>query len=288
MANGDNCRKIYKGTWEGILFTPKYLLWALLLSIAVLLNGCTTTKDGPPPGYVDVSKIPNAYPKNDPRSKYGNMACYRVNGHEYYVMNSAKNYEEQGVASWYGMKFHKRRTSSGERYNLYGMTAAHKTLPLPTYVEVTNLANHRKVIVKVNDRGPFAPNRILDLSYVAAKKLGMLGHGTAYVDVRAIDPTEAVKRRALMAQNKVKSRHFASNNHSKTATYLQVGAFKNRLHAENLKTQLMTQISSPIEITQAGKRLYRVKIGPINDLATQGSITKKLRSIGLTPTHSRV
>ena len=160
----------------------------LITLIAIFLASCTHVKrDGAPSFYVDASKIPNAVPKPEPLSKY-NLPVYRVKGKTYHTLSSSKHYQEVGIASWYGTLFHKRRTSSGEQYNMLGMTAAHKTLPLPTYVEVLNLKNKRKVIVKVNDRGPFKDDRIIDLSYVAAKKLGMIGHGTAYVKVTAIDP----------------------------------------------------------------------------------------------------
>lgn len=161
-----------------------------ILSLIILLSSCSHTKrgDGPPNFYVDETKIPNAVPKKERLSKYGNMHSYVVKGRRYYPMHSSRNYEAVGTASWYGTLFHAKRTSSGERYNMLSMTAAHKTLPLPTYVEVTNLKNKRKIIVKVNDRGPFKSNRLIDLSYVAAKKLGMIGHGTALVKVKAIDP----------------------------------------------------------------------------------------------------
>lgn len=119
-------------------------------------------------------------------TKEAASASYRVFGRHYHVMKSSKNYQERGIASWYGRQFHYRHTSSGERFNMYKMTAAHKTLPLPTYVQVTNLKNNRKVIVKVNDRGPFVSNRLIDLSYAAAKKLGMVGRGLAPVSVKAL------------------------------------------------------------------------------------------------------
>lgn len=175
----------------------------MLAMMAVLLSSCAMFrhKDGPPNYYVDVSKIPNAVPKVEPRSKYGNLATYKVFGRRYYTLKSSKGYEAVGTASWYGTQFHTLRTSSGERYNMLGMTAAHKTLPLPTYVEVTNLRNKRTVIVKVNDRGPFSANRLIDLSYVAAKKLGMIGHGTATVRVKAIDPL-TYHHPLLMAEKK--------------------------------------------------------------------------------------
>lgn len=112
---------------------------------------------------------------------------YTENNQTYAILSSSKNYREQGIASWYGRRFHKKRTSSGERYNMYKLTAAHKTLPLSTYVRVTNLKNGKQVIVKVNDRGPFSSNRLIDLSYAAAKKLGILGRGIAPVNVEAIE-----------------------------------------------------------------------------------------------------
>ena len=130
----------------------------LLLFLCLFLTSCAhVKKDGPPHFYVDERKIPNATPKAEPLSKYGNKQTYYVFGKCYHVMKSHHYYEEKGIASWYGTKFHARRTSSGERYNMLAMTAAHRSLPLPTYVEVTNLANHRKIIVKVNDRGPLLP-----------------------------------------------------------------------------------------------------------------------------------
>jgi rare lipoprotein A (peptidoglycan hydrolase) len=133
--------------------------------------------------------VPDAVPRVEPRSRYGNPPFYDVFGKRYYVLSSSVAYVERGVASWYGPGFHQVRTSTGEPYDMYGMTAAHKTLPLPAYVRVTNLQNGRSVVVRVNDRGPFVGNRIIDLSYTAASKLDMLRNGTAMVEVRAIDPS---------------------------------------------------------------------------------------------------
>jgi len=132
--------------------------------------------------------IADAVPRIEPRSRYGNPPFYDVFGVRYYVLSSSADYVERGVASWYGPGFHKIRTSTGEPYDMYAMTAAHKTLPLPAYVRVTNLTNGRSVIVRVNDRGPFVGHRIIDLSYSAAAKLDMLRDGTAMVEVRSIDP----------------------------------------------------------------------------------------------------
>jgi rare lipoprotein A len=283
------------------------LFFAIILSVIALLNGCSTvSKDGPPRYDIDVSKIPNAQPKVEQLSKYGNMPVYHVNGKNYYVMNNSKHYEAEGVASWYGTKFHKRNTSSGEKYDMLGMTAAHRTLPLPTYLEVTNKSNGRTVIVKVNDRGPFADNRILDLSYAAAKKLGMIGHGTADVKIKAIDPVEfahnkpqwtapteptqfaethnAFKEKQLAHASK--TTHLASSAPSPKTTshvYLQVGAFSNKSYAQKLKKHLSSIVASSVQITERSgtKKLYRVQIGPIKDKTTVSQINKQLKSIGL-------
>src|SRR3990167_10024829 len=182
-----------------------------LLFTALLLSSCThvARQDGPPNFYVDETKIPNAVPKAEPLAKYGNMQSYRVFGKRYFTLKSNRNYDEIGTASWYGTKFHAQRTSSGARYNMLAMTAAHKSLPLPTYVQVTNLTNGKKIIVKVNDRGPFEGNRIIDLSYVAAKKLGMLGHGTALVRVKSIDPLKYGRHFTIAEHHRAKRKHFS-------------------------------------------------------------------------------
>lgn len=135
---------------------------------------------------------PITAPPGDPAfSKYGNPPSYEINGETYKVLPTARGYSERGKASWYGEDFHGKRTSSGEPYNMHAMTAAHRTLPLPSYVRVTNLENRREIIVRVNDRGPFADNRIIDLSYAAATELGVIRHGVAEVEVVAVDPVVA-------------------------------------------------------------------------------------------------
>ncbi|MDW8478809.1 MAG: septal ring lytic transglycosylase RlpA family protein [Xanthomonadales bacterium] len=148
--------------------------------------------DGPPLGIaIDPERIPEPVPREEPRSRYGNHSPYTVHGRRYRVLESAKGYVERGIASWYGTKFHGRPTSSFEPYDMFQYTAAHRTLPLPSYVRVTNLENGRSVVVRVNDRGPFKPDRIIDLSYVAALKLGIVERGTARVEVRALEPERA-------------------------------------------------------------------------------------------------
>ena len=162
--------------------------------LLMMLAACGTTpqRAGPvpfPQDNVDVSAIPDAVPRVEALSKTGNPESYTEFGQRYWVMPNAKGFREHGKASWYGPKFHGKRTSSGEPYDMYQMTAAHKTLPLPSYVRVTNRANGRKVVVRVNDRGPFVDNRIIDLSYVAAKKLGMTANGLADVDIEVVGPS---------------------------------------------------------------------------------------------------
>lgn len=144
-------------------------------------------RDRPPkPGDVDLDTISDAIPRAEPPSKYGNQPEYVAFGRTYRTLETSEGYEEEGVASWYGEEFQGRQTSSGEAYDLYAMTAAHRTLPLPSYVEVTNLENGRAVVVRVNDRGPFRSDRVIDVSYAAAYRLGMLAKGTARVRVRAL------------------------------------------------------------------------------------------------------
>lgn len=259
-----------------------FLICCLLLPLTGCMSGVKQC-DGPLPYSVDVSHVPDAKPKVEPLSKYGNHT-YHVFGKKYDVMKSSKNYVERGTASWYGTKFHHHKTSSGEEYDMLGMTAAHKSLPLPTYVEVTNLENGKRVIVKVNDRGPFSGSRIIDLSYAAAKKLGMIQRGTAKVEIRAINPvTEPSFSKAIYyAKNKIHSLHLAKNTKN---IYLQVGAFQNKSNALKLQTQLLAVVSSPIKITRSPTtHLYRVQIGPIKDETMTASINKRLKSIGINST----
>jgi rare lipoprotein A len=255
------------------------IMIAVLFALLISCSTHVARKDGPPKFFIDERKIPNAVPKYEPLAKYGNMKFYHVMGKRYYVMKSNKNYEEVGTASWYGTQFHDHRTSSGERYNMLGMTAAHKTLPLPTYVEVTNLKNKRKIIVKVNDRGPFASNRIIDLSYVAAKKLGMLGHGTAEVRVKAIDPSYYAKPIVV-----------AKNTRIPHPVFLQVGAFKSRLNAEKLRNRLTLLLAAPVAITNPSLQthVYRVHIGPIKDVVTANRIYYQLKGLGIKPSKTDI
>ncbi len=167
-------------------------LGAILGLVLAGLSGCSSLRkgDGPPRGQVDFDSIPDAMPRVEPKSPYGNPPSYEVFGQRYYPLETSRGYLARGTASWYGTQFHGKRASIGEPYDMYAMTAAHKTLPLPSYVRVTNLENGRSIVVRVNDRGPFVEDRLIDLSYVAAGKLRVLGPGTAPVEVRALSPGE--------------------------------------------------------------------------------------------------
>ena len=178
-------------------------LWGLLVGW-VLAGGCSLASEGTAP--FEPSARPGAdddtaaggyvvVPQPETKSRYGNPETYVVFGERYHVLDTSDGYVERGIASWYGEPFHGRKTSSGETYDMHRLTAAHKSLPLPTYVQVTNLDNGRRIVVRVNDRGPFHEGRIIDLSYAAARKIGMIGPGTARVEVRALDPPAADRGR---------------------------------------------------------------------------------------------
>jgi len=227
---------------------------SLALLGVVLLGGCAGLGgDGGPllprPG---AGSVPDAVPRAEPPSRYGNPRSYVVNGRRYHTLRSSRGYRERGIASWYGRKFHGRRTSSGETYDMYAMTAAHRTLPLPSYVEVTNLENGRRAVVRVNDRGPFHEDRLIDLSYAAARKLGIVGHGTALVEVRALEPGAGPAPVAPVA--------------ARARLFVQAGAFELRANAERLRARLAAALGFPVEVSRferGGRRLYRVRVGPL-------------------------
>lgn len=251
----------------------------------------------PPPG--DPFSVPDAVPKFEPRARSGNPPFYEVFGKRYYVMASSLGYIERGVASWYGPGFHAERTSVGEPYDMYGMTAAHKTLSLPTYVRVTNLQNNRSIVVRVNDRGPFVGNRIIDLSYTAAAKLDMLRKGTAFVEVRAIDPTAnpitavtPITSALLTAQPATAP---ATTAHppaaapaSRSGLFVQAGAFTDRTNAERLASRLRLGSYGTVfvrESQSSGRTFYRVRIGPVADVPAFDRTLKALESAGVSDAH---
>lgn len=259
----------------------KYSWCWILLSAHVffLLTGCSSTKkDGLPPDFYTfrADKIPDPIPKNEPKSRYGNPPSYVALGKRYYVLPSAAGYKEKGIASWYGTKFHQARTSSGEPYDMYQLTAAHKTLPIPTYARVTNLQNGKTTIVRINDRGPFAPNRIIDLSFAAAKKIGVTGRGTAYVEVEAFD-----KKHPEVISPVVPPAYYQAH---KPQLYLQIGAFSLRSSAETLSQQIQPLTAKRLHIvnnSQGQKILYKVQIGPLSNVEEADALTDLLEKKGL-------
>lgn len=255
---------------RSLFFCPLTKRWFVTVILIVMIPACgnfVSRRDGPPSRDIDVSRIPNAIPKIEPRSKSGNASSYVVFGKRYYVMGTSQGYDKTGIASWYGKLFHGRKTSNGEIFDMYAMTAAHTSLPLPTYVEVTNLSNQKKIIVRVNDRGPFHGNRLIDLSYVAAKKLGIVATGTAQVRIRAIgrqalNPGKKVVASLDRSMAKINQREFVDS-----AFYLQIGAFRQRNNAQRLVSKLLSIVSDPVYIQAAPSKLgvvHRVWIGPFD------------------------
>ncbi|QAX81683.1 septal ring lytic transglycosylase RlpA family protein [Candidatus Pseudomonas adelgestsugas] len=269
-------------------------------------------KDGAPWWDVDISKIQDATPTLHSGSY--KVSPYTVLGKNYFPLKESKNYVQSGIASWYGTKFNGRNTANGEVYDLYGMSAAHKTLPLPSYVRVTNLDNNRSVILRVNDRGPFYSDRIIDLSYAAAKKLGYAEIGTARVKVESINPIQYLaqsnklvplirnEQQTLQLQvtasaDKIEQRtprfvafstvvvpHTMRGALKTHSQYLQVGAFANQDAAKLLRFKLSGIVNAPVfigPIMRNQQILYCVRIGPISSPSEVVSIQNSIRLISL-------
>lgn len=266
--------------------------------LILLLSACSTSShkggyyedDGPHAApRVDVSQVADAIPRKEPLSRSGNKP-YSVFGVEYVPMKSARGYQERGVSSWYGKKFHGKRTSSGEPYDMYAMTAAHKTLPLPTYVRVRNLRNGRSVVVRVNDRGPFLHNRLIDLSWAAASKLGIVGTGTGIVEVSAIDvdnyqPEAAPQLASAAASTPVAPAPAAAG---EGTLFVQVGAFGEQDNANRLQQQLSDKGISNIVIhrdASGGRTIYRVRIGPLANVEAVDRVTLDMQEYGIKDAH---
>jgi len=314
------------------------------LAAAFGLAGCVTTSAPPvsnnvippaPPAAAPPAAVPDAAPRAEARSRHGNPPFYTVFGKRYYVLSSSAAYVERGVASWYGPGFHKVRTSTGEQYDMYGMTAAHKTLPLPAYVSVTNLQNGRSVVVRVNDRGPFVGNRIIDLSYTAASRLDMLRNGTAMVEVRALDspPTAPNPGTTLLSAAQASPSNGqagaaasagtaspgtaspgaaspstvspgtasaaatgagaaepgpAPTSAGRTLLFVQAGAFADPANAERLAAKLRGGRYGKIFVRDdviAGRKMYRVRIGPVPDVPEFDRIVAALERSGVHDAH---
>jgi rare lipoprotein A len=325
---------------------------SLAAALSVGLGGCFSTRHAPPPPSTRAppptppaailrspplpETIPDAVPRYEPRSIYGNPPFYDVFGKRYFVLSSSADYLERGVASWYGPGFHKVRTSTGEPYDMYGMSAAHKTLPLPCYVRVTNLQNGRSIVVRVNDRGPFVGNRIIDLSYTAAAKLDMLRNGTAMVEVRTVGPASPpgvlpplpsaapavpppAQPPAVVTAQAQSSAPWVSGatplpappptpvaapsavppgapaiapapvtSAPVTALFVQAGAFADPANAERLAQKLRGVGYGKVFVRDdviAGRRMYRVRIGPVPDVPEFDRIVSALDQVGVRDAH---
>ncbi|MDF2446367.1 MAG: rlpA [Moraxellaceae bacterium] len=240
-------------------------------------------KDEPPVNPPDVSQVPEPEPVEEPRSKYGNKSPYTVLGETYRVLPSAKGYSATGKTSWYGKKFHGLRTSSGEKYDMYKMTAAHRTLPLPSYVRVTNLANDKSIIVKVNDRGPFHSERIMDLSYAAAARLDILKSGTGRVKIEAIDPSEYRRQNAKPAERAASAPAAATAPAAANGYFVQVGAFSEAGNASALKTKIQGLVQAPVAIANGGEAVpvNRVQVGPFSSREDADRVSQIIRENNL-------
>ena len=239
--------------------------------------GVAPERDGPPASGVDGAAIPDAVPRAEPRSRYGNPPSYVVNGKRYFTLASARGFTQRGIASWYGKKFHGRRTSSGETYDMYKMTAAHKTLPLPTYVSVRSLSTGREIVVRVNDRGPFYGNRIIDLSYAAARKLGIARRGTGPVEIRALMPGAAARPAAG-------SRQVEPAWSGPARFFVQAGAFQAAANATRLRARLTAQSGWPVRVRRAlsgGRVMYRVWLGPVSSIEEADRVSSVLGRLGI-------
>lgn len=244
---------------------------AALLLLVVALAGCARQpqRPGPPPAPVPgpAPASGDSVPRDEPRARHGNPAFYEVAGRRYVVLPTAAGYVEQGIASWYGPDFHGGRTATGETYDMDAMTGAHPTLPLPAWVRVTNLENGRSVVVRLNDRGPFSKNRIIDLSRAAAEQLDMIRTGTARVEVRSLASGDAGPPPPARPPG----------------YYAQAGAFSGRENAEALAGRLRDAGIQGVAVSEAlidGRPMFRVRAGPVASLAEFDALIERLRAAG--------
>lgn len=255
----------------------------MAIPLLALLAGCSTQKpatqhssssrysmsqDTAPAGDFDASDLADAVPTAEPYSRGGNRSPYSVWGKSYTVMENGSGYQATGIASWYGAKFHGHKTSNGEVYDMYEMSAAHRSLPLPTFVQVTNLANNRQVIVRVNDRGPFHSDRIIDLSYAAAKKLGFMDKGTARVRLAAISvkPDGSWAAAGSAPLQPAGPAPLEAGTSIRQLAYVQVGAFRSVSAAEAFQRQVRAVTEAPVVVHSADKGgWHRVHVGPFDD-----------------------
>lgn len=256
-------------------------------------------KDWGPNNEIDMSHVPDAVPKYEQRRVAGNKNPYTVLGKTYWLMDDERAYRERGTASWYGYKFNGERTSNGELYDMFSMTAAHKTLPIPSYVRVTNLDNRKTVVVRVNDRGPFHDGRIIDLSYAAAQRLGITREGTGRVEVEIVvpqdDPRPPLRGRpsnqvAATDVGLVSRQELANDAGSEalpSGTYLQLAAFSSEISAKQMAASVKKKVSFPVVVAPASlpQKIYRVRLGPFKSTDAIEKARQELLAIDVTGAH---
>ena len=255
----------------------------LLLSSLAACAGNAPQRSAPAPREA-VGESGAAPPAAPPRSDRGNPPFYEVLGKRYHVLPTSAGYVARGVASWYGGEFHGLSTSSGETYDMHAMTAAHTTLPLPTWVEVTNLANGKRVVVKVNDRGPFVDNRLIDLSFAAATALDMVRTGTTRVEIRTVAPPLDAFRAATASAASPSVASPVQTVAPAERMFLQIGAFAQAENAERLAARLRSSgFANPTVVSEPNdrRRLHRVWLGPVRDAVEFDELDARLRSIGV-------
>lgn len=273
------------------LRAPNRLVFASLL---LFLVGCASNSPAPSPNagryqisqdraptrQLDPAQIPDVIPTPIDRTMAGNRSPYEVLGKRYTVLPTEEGYFERGVASWYGEKFHGHKTSNGEIFDMYQASAAHKSLPIPSFLKVTNLDNNRSIVVRVNDRGPFHGDRIIDLSYAAAVKLGYADKGTARVELEAIVVNADMPRRAARPVSLARVGEAAI-----TEQYLQVGAYSASTAAEDVAATLSSLTRRGVRIeeisTSEGRRLHRVRVGPLSDPDEINMLKQRIASANL-------
>jgi len=260
-------------------------------------------KDWGPDQEIDMSHVPDAIARYENRTIAGNKNPYTVLGKTYYLMDDERAYKERGLASWYGYKFNGERTSNGELYDMFAMTGAHKTLPIPSYVRVTNIDNKKSVVVRINDRGPFHDGRIIDLSYAAAQRLGITRMGTGRVEVEIVvpegDPRPPLKGLKTELASMAKEAGIVSAAEVGTdtrdtrdtgipeGTYLQIGAFGVEKSAKQFASNVAKALTYPvvISVTHSPTTLYRVRVGPFKDAQGVQVAREQLQKIDILQTH---
>lgn len=249
--------------------TIRFVLMMLFVTLTACTNDRYTLKhDRAPRVAIEPHHVPKVVPRAEPISMAGNKSPYTIDGVSYEVLPTAQNYVEEGVASWYGEKFHGHLTSNGEVFDMYRASAAHRTLPIPTFARVTNLANGREVVVRVNDRGPFHSERIIDLSYGAAVVLGFANQGTAPVRVEVINLIGVEDHRTLSGVD---------------YRFLQIGAFSQEEKAVSRAQELVALVNAPVFISPVsvhGAVLYRVRVGPFDSSRSLNDSVRTLSNGG--------